>query len=68
MFSKALIHLKFILELTGLPSVNCLDRLGSDYVKFFEEKKSQVEVKDFQQYFGEFIKDSNEGLTFDNIY
>lgn len=55
-----LVHLKLILELTGLPSISCLNRLGSDYVKFFENNKNQVQVQDFKKYFEEFIKDSSE--------
>ena len=55
-------HLKLILELTGLPSPNCLNRLGSDYVQFFDKNKNQVQLKDYKVYFEEFIKDSSEGL------
>jgi len=54
------------LELTGLPSVSCLSRLGSDYVTFFENNKNQVQAQDFKKYFEEFIKDSSEGFKFNS--
>ena len=52
-----------VLELTGIPSNECVNDFGSDYIKYLEKHKSTIEVKDFREYFGKFIKDSTEGLT-----